>query len=477
MSYAVAKQFPLVVDLDGTLLRTDMLHESFLRRVSVRPLDVFFVPFWLHKGKSYLKQQLANDFAFDPALLPYNEDFLAHLREAHTQGRSLILCTASNITIANTIAQHLGIFDDVMASDATVNLSGQVKAQALCERFGEKGFDYAGNAQDDVPVWQRARHALVVNAPQVLVDQVRKLCTVAEVFPPSTLRLKTYVRALRPHQWLKNILVLAPGVAAHRVDEAGVWGMLVLAFLAFSLCASSVYLINDALDLENDRRHSRKRKRPLAAGAIPLTHGALLAVGLFVCAEAMALFLNFQFFLTLNGYFALTLVYSMFLKRLVLVDCITLALLYTLRIVAGGLVLGMSISYWMLTFGIFLFLSLAFLKRYAELADGSKKGETRARGRGYLVSDLPLVQMFGIASAYTAVLVLALYMNSNVVLVLYSTPTFLWLALPPVIFWLSWLWMQAHRGKMHDDPLVFAVRDKASIASGALFVFALYCAS
>lgn len=464
---------PLVVDLDGTLIRTDMLHESALRTLRDRPWDAVRIPYWLSQGKAVLKQRLAQSAGFDASSLPYAPDLLAWLKLQKTQGRQLVLCTASDMSIAKAIAAHLDIFDTVMASDGVVNLAGQNKAAALEQRFGRAGFDYAGNSYADLAVWERARRAVVVNASVDLATKAAGQCEVERVFAAPAAGLSAWRRVLRVQQWMKNLLLFVPLVAAHLLTEIDTLLMLMLAFVAFSLCASSVYIANDLLDLESDRQHPRKCTRPFAAGVVPAWIGVLLAPVLLAVSILLANYVGSAFLACMVVYFLLTCIYSWGLKRLVLVDCVTLAVLYTLRIIAGAAAAEMPLSFWLLAFSVFLFLSLAFVKRYAELQVQMFSGKGKVHGRGYLTTDAPLIQMLGITSGYASVVVLALYLNSEAVLQLYRTPEFVWGAVPVMLFWVSWIWLQAHRGDMHDDPLVFAVKDKVSIVAGLVFALVL----
>jgi 4-hydroxybenzoate polyprenyltransferase/phosphoserine phosphatase len=463
--------YPLVVDLDGTLIHTDMLHESALRTLRNRPFDVVRIPFWLAQGKAVLKQRLAPGADFDPASLPYNETLLDWLKQQKAAGRTLILCTASDKSIATPIAEHLGVFDQVMASDGTVNLAGRHKADALVARFGRAGFDYAGNSQADLLVWQNARRAVVVNASNSLAASARERFQVEREFQATVPGLRTWSRVLRVHQWLKNLLIFVPLFAAHRITDVDAWLALALAFVSFSLCASTVYIANDLLDLESDRRHPRKRKRPFASGLIPAWIGIALVGPLLGASLALGWYVGGTFLPWLLCYFIVTCAYSWGLKRLVLVDCLTLAMLYTLRIVAGAAAAEMTLSFWLLAFSVFLFLSLAFVKRYAELHGQELSCTQKVHGRGYYTGDGPLVQMLGITSGYASTVVMAMYLNSDAVLELYRAPEFVWGTVPVMLFWVSWIWLLAHRGEMHDDPLVFAVKDKASLLAG--FAFAL----
>ena len=460
---------PLVIDLDGTLIHTDVLHESALRALHDHPLDTLCIPLWLARGKAVLKRHLATLSDFDPKSLPYNIELLAWLRQQKTGGRKLVLCTASDESFAVSIADHLKLFDDVIASDGTTNLAGGNKARALVDRFGQSGFDYAGNSPADLAVWEQARHAIVVGASENLTRRARGVCQVEQVFPPTSPGLAVWSQVLRVHQWLKNLLLLIPLFASHQLNQREAWVSLLFAFLALSLCASSVYIANDLLDLESDRLHPRKRNRPFASGQIPAWIGVALAPVLVLAGLALGSRVGGHFLAWLEVYFALTCAYSWGLKRIMLVDCLTLAMLYTLRVVAGAAATGTALSFWLLAFSVFLFLSLAFVKRYAELNVQQLEGRKRAHGRAYLTSDAPLVQTLGITSGYTAALVLALYLESDAVVRLYRTPEIVWGAVPVLLFWVSWMWMQANRGNMHDDPLIHAVKDKASLLAGAAF--------
>jgi 4-hydroxybenzoate polyprenyltransferase/phosphoserine phosphatase len=468
---------PLAVDLDGTLVRSDTLHESALRALREHPFALLQLPFWLLQGKAVVKQRLAELAQFDPATLPYHQPLLEWLTTQRAQGRKLVLCTAADQTIASVISAHLGIFDEVLASDGNTNLGGHRKAEALERRFGAGGFDYVGNAAVDLHVWQRARKAVVVNASAELTRQARKVTEVDKVFDPDQRATEALLRTLRPHQWAKNLLLFMAPMAAHLIPDGAMLSRLMLAFVAFSLCASAVYVANDLLDLDSDRQHPRKRLRAFAAGQLPVAVGVVLVPVLLVAALLCALPVGWAFGSWLLFYFALTCAYSLWLKRLVIIDCLALAMLYTLRVIAGAAALSIPLSFWLLAFSAFFFLSLAFVKRYAELDVQAKLGSERAHGRGYLTSDATLVQTFGLMSGYASVLVLALYLNSDAVVRLYRAPELIWAAVPVLLYWISRIWMKAHRGEMHDDPLVFALRDRAGLIAGVVFFGVLLAGS
>ncbi len=456
-------RYPLVVDLDGSLIHTDMLQESAIHFYLRQPLTFFKLPLQLLKGKAALKAHLASKSAFNPSLLPYHQELISWLKIQKSQGRQLILCTASDQLIAQQIADHLGLFDEVISSNGHINLKGQTKAHILEQRFGFEGFDYVGNSKTDIAVWARARQAHMVNNSKFLKKKIEKIAKLEQVFSAPTASLSVWFQALRGQQWLKNILLFIPLLAAHQLNDMNHWGLLILAFFSFSLCASSVYLTNDLLDLEADRQHPRKKNRPFASGTLPIWQGMFVAPCLLILSLFIGLQINLGYFYCLLCYFALACAYSWSLKRLILVDCITLASLYTLRIIAGAFVVSIDLSFWMLTFSIFLFLSLAFIKRCAELKIQTKNKIDKISGRGYYVTDGPLIEAFGIISGYISVLILALYINSDTILKLYKAPVLVWPIVPLMLFWVSWVWLNVHRGIMSDDPLLFAIKDRSAL--------------
>jgi 4-hydroxybenzoate polyprenyltransferase len=451
----------LIVDLDGTLLRSDLLLESLLALLRQRPLMLFLLPFWLLRGKARFKAEIARRASVVMTDLPWDER-VRELIHAAAGRRPLLLCTASDAKLANAAAAHIGQFDEVLSSDGVRNLSGRAKAAALVERFGERGFDYAGNARVDLHVWRVAREAIVVNAPASLARAAARCTRVAQHLPARSAGIGAWLRALRVHQWLKNVLVFVPLLASHRFFEPMAAGQAALAFAAFCLCASGVYLLNDLLDLPSDRQHPRKRARPFAAGTLPLLHGLIATPLLSLAALMLALLVSPLFVAVMATYLLLTVAYSIRLKRLVMMDVMVLAGLYTMRIVAGTVAIDAALSFWLLAFSMFLFLSLAMLKRYTELLMLRAQGNANTAGRGYRVADLPLVQALGTASGFLAVLVLALYINSPASEVLYRRPQLLWLLCPVLLYWVGRAWMIAHRGLMRDDPVVFAATDRAS---------------
>ncbi len=467
---------PLVVDLDGTLVKTDSLIESFLALIQQNPFYLFLVLLWLLKGKAYLKRQICRRVALDVSLLPYNQELLNYLKVQRDQGRQLVLATGADEEIARRVANYLQVFDVILASDGATNLSAQHKRDRLVREFGEKGFDYAGNNRQDLLVWSAAHKAIVVGSwrslPRLEAEGVR----IDRVFIDRERWLKPYIKALRPHQWLKNLLVFLPLILTHRFLELDLLGKALLAFLAFSLSASSVYLLNDLVDLPADRHHPRKRKRPFAAGELSLLSGLISSPLLFGLSLLVGSFLPLPFLAMLVLYFLLNLGYSSYFKRVVLLDVITLAGLYTLRVMAGSASITIWPSTWLLAFSTFLFLSLALLKRYAELVTmGADPGVVQVRG--YQIMDKALIASLGGGSGYVAVLVLVIYISSGVAEIHYTRHYFIWFLCPLLLYWISYMWLIAHRGGMHDDPVVFTVKDRISriviLLVAVIFVLAL----
>jgi 4-hydroxybenzoate polyprenyltransferase len=453
----------IAVDLDGTLTINDTLHESVLALIQQKPLLLFLLPFWLIKGIAFLKFRVAESCILDVATLTYNIPLIDWLRKEKANGRKIVLCTAANKRVAMSISEHLELFDDIMASDAHTNLKSINKRKALDKKFGNKGYDYVGNSYADIEVWAGASDAIVVNANSNVYTKATQVASVSRIFPSERIQFSDLLRTLRIHQWLKNLLLFVPLIGAHQLGNTQSITSLALAFISFSLCASSVYVINDLLDLKNDRRHPRKKYRPFASAKVPAIVGVTIAPLLVASSIVLGMMVNKEFFVVLMLYLLITLAYSVILKRVVLVDCLTLATLYTLRIIAGAAAVSLSPSFWLLAFSVFIFFSLALVKRYAELITWTKTGKSVVRGRGYKTSDASLLQTFGVSSGYISALVIALYSRSDNILSLYAQPLAIWFMLPIIMFWVSWVWLKATRGEMYDDPIVFAIKDKASI--------------
>jgi 4-hydroxybenzoate polyprenyltransferase len=465
------------VDLDGTLIRSDMLWESLVRLLRINPLRLALVPFWWMRGRAHLKQQIARRVAVDVATLPYNEPFLAYLRQAKKEGRPLILATASDRAMANQVARHIGLFDEVLASDGQTNLRASAKRIALTEKFGERGFDYAGNSSVDLAVWEGTREAVVVNASNGLARRAAQQTKVGPVFPAAGSMWQSLFKSLRPHQWIKNLIVLVPLITSHQLGNASLLSSAIWTFLALCLCASGVYVLNDLLDLEADRHHPTKRARPLATGDLPLPVGLALFPVLLIASGVIASQLSGALTGILALYIITTSLYSWQLKRVPLLDVFVLAGLYTLRLIAGHVVTGVAYSAWLLVFSMFIFLSLALLKRFRELQALRQQHQMDTKGRGYVADDLELVATVGLVNGYLAVLVLALYVNSQQVIELYRHPLLLLFICPLMLYWVSRIWLIAHRGQMHGDPVLFALKDWPSYVVGVLTLAVMWLAT
>jgi 4-hydroxybenzoate polyprenyltransferase/phosphoserine phosphatase len=464
-------------DVDGTVLATDLLYESLLVALKRRPWIIFIIPFWLLQGRAVLKARLADratSLRFES--LPLREEVVAYLKQQRERGSRVILASASHHTLVAGIARRLGSVDSIVASDEHANRKGAAKADAIEAHIGSHSWSYIGDSQADFPVWRRSQHQVCVSSSSAFTGRFRREFPDGEVISVTGASVSTWLRGMRIHQWLKNILVFLPVGLAHRwFDIQAIWNS-ALAAVAFSLCASGVYVLNDLLDLESDRQHPRKRKRPCASGELPLSSAILVVPLLFVSAFVVAALVHTQFMALLGLYLVLTTLYSLRFKALALVDIILLAMLYTIRIVGGGVASNIEVSQWLMGLSMFLFLSLACVKRFSELLVLQQRNEKKTWGRGYWVGDLEQIAAFGAASGYISVLVLALYVSSHEIARLYSHPALVWLACPLLLYWISRIWLLARRGIVHDDPLVFALRDKVTYIVAALGVIILVAA-
>ena len=459
---------PLCVDLDGTLVKTDTFAQALLLLVRTRPGALFSIPRWTHDGLAAFKRRIAQEIQLDPAALPYHAELLAFLKSEREKGRTLILATASDSIPAQAIAAHLGLFAEVFASDGVINLKAGRKRDALVTRFGAKGFDYAGNATDDLPVWEVAAAVLVVNPCNSVRHALKN--RPARIFDDRPAKWKAWLKALRVHQWMKNTLIFLPMLLAQALTTPALYGKAILAFFAFSFAASAIYIFNDLFDLHADQHHPRKQKRPFAAGNLSLLGAAVAAPLLVLAALVLACLLGPAFVGVLLTYLVITTLYSWRLKQIVLLDVITLAGFYTIRILAGTAAYGVETSIWLIEFSITIFLSLALVKRYAELREAIEAHPEKigARGRGYQARHLPWLIRFGVASGALSAVILALYITSDKVVQFYKTPEALWLLCPLMLYWIGRIWHLAATGKLSDDPLDFAGRDPQTWLIGAL---------
>ena len=456
----------LCVDLDGTLVQGDTLFESLIVLVRTEPWRILRLFFWVFRGKARFKQELGRMVSLQPKLLPYEPAMLDYLRSESSKGRKILLVTGADASVAHLVAAHLGLFSEVICSDGRKNVTGKRKLEAILRVLGPEEFSYAGNSRTDLPVWRRAKSALVVGASPWLLKTVRRSgVKVENVFAERRLSPLTILKAMRVYQWTKNVLVLLPLMLSHRLLVLQPLMSGIRAFFSFSLCASAVYLANDILDLPNDRKHARKKHRPLPSGRLSVPAAVVSIVVLLAGSAALNPTADAAWLLA--AYVATTLAYSLYLKRLLIIDVIMLAVFYTVRLLYGGAAVGVTVSIWTLSFSMFMFLSLALIKRISELQSGVSEEGLTSSGRAYLRTDLEQMSALCAASGCVGALVIILYVNSPEVIALYSRPRLLLGIFPLLIYWQSRLLILANRGAIHDDPIVFSLKDRASRATAA----------
>ncbi|NIM49017.1 MAG: UbiA family prenyltransferase [Gemmatimonadales bacterium] len=465
---AAAKPAPLFVELDRTVVQTDLFWEAVVQCVQQRPLAVLLLPIWALRGRRFLSRRLADWVSLDAGALPYREAVVRVVAKAHADGAQIVFLTAQDPRLAQAVTHQLNRDSTVLVLDT----SGPQEPLAAIRRYLDAGeFDYVGDARHDAPVWREARTAYTIGPVKPDPHDPGRLSTVESVAPnPSGLR--ALIKALRIHHWVKNLLLFLPFLMAHEIGRLDTWLTLSAAFISFSLLASSVYITNDLLDLSADRRHPSKRHRPFAAGAVEIPVGIGFAGGLLIASFVIAgLLVSVPFAAMLALYVLLTTAYSFYFKRVPILDVLVLAGLYTHRVLAGGVASATTVSPWLLSFATYFFLSLAMLKRYTELRQFEERDTDPARlNRGYIGGDIRMLRSLGAASGYLSVLVLGLYLHSDKVMLLYSRPGALWLLTPLLLYWVTRIWFLAHRGKVDDDPIVFAARDWPSYLVGALAV-------
>lgn len=463
----------LVVDLDHTLIKTDLLHEQFLIALKKNLFYSFSILMTLFKGKIALKHFLSTVAPIDPAVLPYNEDVLALIQTFQAAGKKVILVSASLDSEVQKIAAHLGCFAEAYGSKSE-NLKGVTKLKFIQEHLGLSEWSYVGDSGSDLPLWQNSHTAYLVETPDSLVNLVKKQNPNQKLvlIRKNANFFKTFLKGIRAHQWVKNTLVFTPLFLSHQFNDSILLAQSLLSFVLFSFNASSIYILNDLFDLSADRLHPKKKYRPWASGDL----GIPLGIICFIFFAFTSLFTTFRCdihsgFLLLS-YFILNLLYTFKLKSLLLIDVILLALMYNLRIIFGGLMTEIPISPWLLTFSVFFFLGLAFIKRFAELKKHT--GPTnRSKARAYEPEDQAMIAIIGVASSLLSVLVFALYLNSPIVQDLYQNNNYLWLITPALLYWVARTWILVYRGILDDDPIAFAIKDKPTYMVGAFIFFIL----
>jgi len=476
-STSASTKGPLCVDLDGTLVATDTMGESVLGLLKTAPWKLFALLAALMQGRPKFKRYLAQNAPVDPAALPYRDEVLDEMRQAREDGRRVLLVTASDQATADAVAEHLELFDEAIGSDGENNLKAGRKAELLVSRFGAGGFQYIGDSSADLPIWRAANEAIMVCPSSSTHRSAEQSLPNVTVLSERPNKWKATVKELRPHQWAKNVLLFVPLYFSHQYTDLSLVFTALMAFLSFSFCASSIYVLNDLIDLPSDRQHRSKRKRPLAAGTLSIPEGIALSMASLALALTLAVaFVHPKFVAVLLGYVVLTTAYTFVLKQQMILDVLTLASLFTYRVIAGGVAVGVALSPWLLAFSIFFFTSLAFVKRYAELIQIKGDPGQSLKGRNYVPADIPIIASAGPAAGLLAVLVFALYINSPVMLMYYSLPQALWAICLILVYWIIRIWFLAARDQMHDDPVLFAVKDKVSLAAGALVVVCLLVA-
>lgn len=456
----------LYVDLDGTFTRADMLYETCIALLIQNPLYLFMLPVWLFSGIANLKAQIADRVSLDFSNLPLNPELQALLVKRQADGWNIILATASNEKIAQGIVKAHPVFNDYIASDNDTNLKSRAKLNKMTALTPE--FSYCGNSSDDLVIFPHAAESILVNPPSKKIIKKASPLIQHSLDLPAGKTMKTWIKQLRVYQWIKNILVVVPLVLSQSYYDITSVSLVITAFFCFSMLASATYIFNDLLDLESDRNHPRKKFRPLAHGDISILSATIVASIIGIGSLTTAFFISTSFFIVLCGYLFLTLFYSVKLKRFMGLDMVTLAGLYTIRVIAGAAIIDVVMSYWLLSFSMFIFFSLALVKRCAELRMLEVKGKEKASGRDYSVDDYPVFMAFGASSSMMAVLMFAFYINSDVLENQYQTPEGLWLILPALVYWLLRVWVKTHRGEMTDDPILFAFKDRGSLILGII---------
>ena len=468
---------PLVVDLDGTLINTDLLFEALILLLKKNPIFIFKILPWLFKGKVYLKNKIFGFVHLQYDLLPYNKEVLNFLEKEFSGGRKIILATASPVSAAIKISEIHPIFSEVYGTENKLNLKGFNKLELLINQFGEGKFDYIGNSKSDIVIFSSCRYSYLVGSNKSIEKEVKQISNLQHIWMPAKATLKDYLKEIRAYQWIKNLLLFVPLITSHSFRSLHLWALTFVAFCTFSLVASAGYLLNDLFDMESDRKHPRKKFRLTASGKIPILKAFILSI-LFLCIGLFfATKLNLQFFFIVLLYFLTSFSYSIFLKKIALYDIFILAVLYSIRVFAGALVIDVYLSFWLIAFSTFIFLSLAFVKRCSELIQLKEETNLKNRGRGYDIEDIKLLEIMGIVSGFLAVVVFALYINSPEVTRLYSNPKILWAISFLFLFWISHIWLFTVRGKMTDDPILFAIKDRTSyfvfLFTGLLLLAAL----
>lgn len=470
---------PLFVDLDETLVLTDTLWESCLLYIKRYPIQSWRLIIWLFYGKAYFKEQIARKVIPDAEALPYNTEVVKYIRKQKEDGKDIYLLTAANQRIADSVSKFIKIFTVSIGSSSKLNLKSKEKLRVIKEIAGTGQFDYIGDSKADIPIFIEANTAIICNNSKRIINKLNIIQDKITILPNTRTNLfRQWIKALRVHQWSKNMLLFLAILMSHRILEPNLFKQVLVAFFSFSLSASAVYILNDLFDLGADRKHPSKKNRPFASGRLPVVSGICAIPILLIISFLLAVsLLPHTFIIILILYLITTTAYSLYLKEKIILDVIILGALYTLRVLAGGLAVDIGVSSWLLGFSWFFFLSLAFMKRYADLLLIKNNNQEEIFGRGYSTADLGIVQKSGITSGFISLLVLVLYINSDQVIELYKEPSMFWLTIPVLLYWLMRMWLVAHRGKMTDDPIIFAIKDKISYITFLIIIIILIVAT
>lgn len=463
------KSLPLAVDLDGTLLFTDMLFESLADHFRRRPLWAAWQMMQLPFSLAATKARVQSRASLDIATLPVNEDVVAYCRRARSAGRPVWLVSASDQGIVSDVADRFGVFDRAIGSNGVTNNKGGAKARLL-ETEAPQGYEYIGDSRADMKVWAKAKAASIVGGGDARKRAVEGLgVPVAQTFARPSRGPAAWIKALRLHQWAKNALIFVPAIMSMTIANPSVLLTLLIAFPLLGMMASGTYILNDLVDLAADRSHPSKHRRPFASGRLKLWQGFVAAPLLIVGGLIGGFLVSPAFAVTMLVYLFTTLAYSLVLKRAALADTMTLAFLYSWRLVMGAVLAGVALSHWLIVFSMFLFVSLSLAKRHVEVLRRTSAGERRIANRGYRAEDATLTLGLGLATATATPLILVLYIiESAWPSGVYSTPEALWIAPVAMGLWLMRVWLLANRGELHDDPVVFAFKDPRSLAIGAI---------
>lgn len=459
---------PLCVDLDGTLIKGDISVEAVFRILRDDPISLLRAFIFGFGSRAKIKAYLAEKLLITPEQSVFNHELIDYLKEEKARGRKIYLISAS--TQKNVDLFIIPEIDECIGASSSSNLKGKAKAKYLKERFGD--FDYVGNSRADIPVWKEAKEAIVVNAKPGVRKKAESLGNVTKVIGELDPNFFTWLKVLRWHQWSKNLLLFLPVLLSHvlTVDKLV---SVALGFIAFSLISSSIYIVNDLLDIDSDRAHPIKSRRPIPSGGVELQDAVRFAALVSILGFLLSYCLSTHFLFWVGTYAIAALSYSTFLKRIALIDMFVLSGFYVIRVLSGGAAASVPISPWMLAFSLFFFLSLGAVKRFVELSNLKSRGVEKAKGRDYATSDRIPIGIFGISSGYLSIVIFTLYLSSLEIGTLYNFPERLWGMMPVLLYWISRLWLLAYRGSVNEDPVVFAFKDITSyitLSLCALFV-------